>query len=241
MAAGGAAALSPDRAWSEGGGAGRPRVGDWALWRRRRGGGRAAEGQGEPPTLTGIPETFFRAARDETTTTTPPQAPGAEPGIARCPRLSSLTKRHLPAPAARHPPGTRRASAARSPPHARPLVHSPAPGELSHRRLLPSLPPSCQVEPGLPPPDPSFATGSRRRPGPPSAAPGTAPLSPGSCRRRRGGSEEGEGRLRAAPVRSDIAPPGGPCVGRGGRLLPAGTPREAKGEVGWAGLGYGGA
>lgn len=126
-------------------------------------------------------------------------------------------ERRLPAPATRHPPGTRRASAARSPPHAgrRPVAHSPAPGERSHRRLLPSLPPSCQVEPGLPPPDPSFAIGSRRRrnrPGPPSAAPGTAPLSPGSCRcrrRRRGGSSGGgwRRRLLALPVSGEVAAP----------------------------------
>lgn len=165
-------------------------------------------------------------------------------------------ERRLPAPAAR-PPAIRRGRAAPRPPAplptpaARPPAHSPAPGELSHRRLLPSLPPSCQVEPGLPPPDPSLLR-DREPPPPPQPAgplpqrrlaPPRSHLGPAAARRR--GMSEGGEKAEAAvgsprPRRNRAAPPRGPCVGRGGRLLPAGTPREAKwggggGELGRAG------
>lgn len=151
-------------------------------------------------------------------------------------------ERRPPAPAARRGRAAPQPSAPLpAPAAARSLAHSPAPGERSHRRLLPSLPPSCQVEPGLPPPDPSFAIGSgrrRNRPGRPSAAPGTAPLSPGSYRRRREGSE-GAGRrrrLRPVPVSGGIAPPRPEVSAWGGvgGSSPPGRPERRRGR--WAGL-----
>lgn len=219
-----------DRAWNEGGGgAGDRRLATGLCGEGEGGGGWGVRGRaggwGEwgPPHLTGIPETFCRAARGKRRRR---KSPGAEPGTAGCPRLSWFTGARpsaaSPLQAARHPPGTRRASAALSAPlptpPARSLTHprpaSAATGGASFPRSLPPVKLSpASLRPA--PPSRSRAAAAANRPGPPSAAPGAAPLSPAS-------TAAAEGRRREAAAggssqrRNRAAPPGGLCAGRGG-------------------------
>lgn len=194
--------------------------------------GRRLRGMGTPPPHR-HPRNFLPGREREET---PPQVPrsGAGDRWVSPPLLvhRGEAERRLPAPS--RPPSAgdapRLSRPLRSPPHAaRPLPHSPAPGERSHRRrLLPSLPPSCQVEPGLPPPGSSFAIESSRRRKP------AGPSLSGAWRRpaltcvhsRRGGKKAGGGcrRFQSAaksrrPARRSLR-----GAGRGGRFLPAGTP-----------------
>ncbi|XP_074392294.1 uncharacterized protein LOC141728294 [Zonotrichia albicollis] len=189
---------------------GHPPAADRAPRSRRRGRG--------SPRLTGIPETFLRAAAREEPPLPPPRAPGAEPGTARCPRLSPGPPGAAEAaPRSGLPPAIRRPLPS---PRRRPLTH-PRPANAATGASCPrSLPPvklsPASLRPSSPRPAPPSRTGSRRhRLGPPPAEPGTAPPSPGPAAAAAAGERGKMGTAGAAPGspsqrRDRAAPPGAP-------------------------------
>lgn len=201
--------------------------------------GRAGEEKGEPH-LTGIPETFFRAVREET----PSQAPEAEPGIARCPRLSLLTGARPSAASPLQPPAIRRGRAAPQPPAplptpaaARSLTH-PRPASAATGASFPrSLPPVKLSPASLRPTPPSrsgaaaAATGRalpQRRLAPPRSHLGPAAAAAGGAAEGDGGGGSWHSQSAAKSQR-----PAWRCLRGAERAVP---PRRdsPRGEGGWA-------
>lgn len=183
--AGGAAALSPTGRRAKA--AARWATAGWqpGSVEQAKGRERAPEGNGTPDP-TGIPETFFRAAREET----PPQAPErsrGSPGVPASPR--SPGRGRAPSPRSSRPPAAGDAPrlshllpSPRPPPPARSLTH-PRPASAATGASFPRSLPPVKLSPASLRPTPPSRSGA--------AAAATAPAVP---------------QRRLAPPRSHLGP-----------------------------------